>query len=58
MDSVIVFIPDKRKPENKTIFKLTPEFWSEMYHSLAFLAESGKGQIKVMRDKEREIYFK
>ena len=37
----LIFIQDRKNPENKLHFRLDDSLWEKLFHEIAFLAESG-----------------
>lgn len=40
----LIFVQDRKKPNNKLHFRLADSLWEELFHEIAFLAESGNDQ--------------
>lgn len=38
----LIFIQDRKNPENKLHFRLEDSLWERLFHEISFLAESGK----------------
>ena len=51
MRKEIIFLPDKKQPDNKTKFAINDELWKTLFHLVAFLAESGNS-VRFVKDKE------
>lgn len=51
MRKEIIFLPDKKRPDDKTKFAVNDELWETLFHLVAFLAESGNS-VRFVKDKE------
>lgn len=40
----IIFVRDRKNSNNKLHFRLADSLWEELFHAVAFLAESGNDQ--------------
>lgn len=50
----IIFIPDRKNPKNQTVFRLDEKLWNKIFEEIAFLAESGIGQVRF----SKQLYTK
>lgn len=51
----LIFIPNRKNPNNKTHFRLNDGLWEELFCHIAFLAESGnEQQVRFWNVKEKE----
>lgn len=50
----IIFIPDRKNPKNQTVFRLDEKLWNKIFEEIAFLAESGVGQVRF----SKQLYTK
>ena len=51
----LIFIRDRKNPKNKIHFRLEDSLWEELFHAIAFLAESGNDQrVRFWNVKEKE----
>ena len=51
MSKNIIFLPDKKLPDNRTKFDVNDELWETLFHLVAFLAESGKS-VRFVKEEE------
>lgn len=40
----LIFVQDRKNSNNKLHFRLADSLWEELFHGIAFLAESGNDQ--------------
>jgi len=51
----LIFIQDRKNPENKLHFRIEDSLWEKLFHEIAFLAESGNGsQVRFWNVKEEK----
>ena len=49
----LIFIQDRKNPENKLHFRLDDSLWEKLFNEIAFLAESGNSsQVRFWNVKE------
>lgn len=49
----LIFIRDRKNPNNKVHFRLEDSLWERLFHEIAFLAESGdSSQVRFWNAKE------
>lgn len=49
----LIFIRDRKNPKNKLHFRLEDSLWEELFHEIAFRAESGNdSQVRFWNVKE------
>lgn len=51
----LIFVRDRKNSNNKLHFRIADSLWEELFHKIAFLAESGNDQqVRFWNVKEEE----